>query len=324
LRRQTLEDMARVALEAMRIAAGGRSAEVAVATILGDPLGQVLLDHVLSTAADLRAHPELRTRLDAYISDDGRLARIDLVHVDPVFSAAALTEGGSLRRLDALLDDADWLRARGRGHRGQRPVGRHLRAVPGRQAAELGARAAVRLHRPAGDPPRPMVVPEPDCHDAPDLRVRPGGDSLVLVHLLGAGGLDWKVPNFLFSLLVAVGVDYNVFLMARLREDSATLGLRAGIVRAIGQTGRLISPAAAITACSCAAFLTSPLDSLRHLGFALAVGIAVDALLIRPVLVPCGHWLLHHRPRPTLRPSIAGECARRASHPPWSSVGWRE
>ena len=133
-----------------------------------------------------------------------------------------------------------------------------------------------------------------------------GTTHLVFVIGLGAPGIDWTVPYFLFILLVAVGVDYNVFLMTRLREESAALGLRAGIVQAIGQTGGLISSAAAITACSFAAFLTSPLGSLRQLGFALVVGIAVDALIVRPVLVPCGHWLLHHRPRPALQPAIAG------------------
>ncbi len=119
-----------------------------------------------------------------------------------------------------------------------------------------------------------------------------GATDLVFVSWLGAEGLDWKVPYFLFVLLVAVGVDYNVFLMARLHEESSDLGLRPGIVRAVGQTGGLITSAAAITACSFASFLTSPLASLRQLGFALVVGITVDALLVRPVLVPCGHWLL--------------------------------
>ena len=63
-------------------------------------------------------------------------------------------------------------------------------------------------------------------------------------------------------------------------------------MRAIGQTGGLINSAAAITACSFASFMFSPLSSLRQLGFALVVGITVDALLVRPLLVPCGHWLL--------------------------------
>ena len=116
-----------------------------------------------------------------------------------------------------------------------------------------------------------------------------GTTHLVFVVGLGAPGIDWTVPYFLFILLVAVGVDYNVFLMARLREEwpKNPPGPREGIVRAIGHTGGLISSAAAITACSFAAFLFSPLGSLRQLGFALVVGIVVDAVLVRPVLVPC-------------------------------------
>jgi RND superfamily putative drug exporter len=135
-----------------------------------------------------------------------------------------------------------------------------------------------------------------------------GITHLVFVTAMGAEGLDWKVPYFLFVLLVAVGVDYNVFLMARLQEESRALGLRAGITRAVAQTGGLISSAAAITACSFASFLFSPLVSIRQLGFALVVGIVVDASLVRPVLVPCGQWLLN-RGRD-----------RRASPPPRSSA----
>ena len=100
------------------------------------------------------------------------------------------------------------------------------------------------------------------------------------------------MPYFLFVLLVAVGVDYNVFLMARLREESHRTELGAAIIHAVGQTGGLITSAAAITACSFASFLFSPLASLRQLGFALVVGITIDALIVRPVLVPCGHWLM--------------------------------
>jgi RND superfamily putative drug exporter len=135
-----------------------------------------------------------------------------------------------------------------------------------------------------------------------------GVTHAVIVRGLGAEGLDWKVPYFLFILLVAVGVDYNIFLISRLREEAAQWGLRAGVQLAIGQTGGLITAAAAITACSFAAFLASPLGSLRQLGLALVVGITVDAALVRPVLVPCGHWLLnrHRGPRRgTVRPRDA-------------------
>ena len=68
-----------------------------------------------------------------------------------------------------------------------------------------------------------------------------GATHLVFVSILGGAGIDWKVPYFLFVLLVAVGVDYNVFLMARLREESNCRELGEAIIRAVGQTGGLIT-----------------------------------------------------------------------------------
>ncbi len=69
----------------------------------------------------------------------------------------------------------------------------------------------------------------------------------------------------------------------------------------------MISSAALITACSFASFLFSPLASLRQLGFALVVGILVDAILVRPLLVPCGHWLLRRtRDALAVRPALHG------------------
>jgi RND superfamily putative drug exporter len=229
------------------------------------------------------------------------------VQADPVFSAAALAEVDALRRrLDALLGDADWLRARA-VVTGVNAQWADIRAQSLADTRQMWALVPLGVYLV-------LLAALRDPWSCLNLIATMlltyafalGATALVFVHLLGAGGLDWKVPYFLFILLVAVGVDYNVFLMTRLREESAALGLRAGIVRAIGQTGGLISSAAAITACSFAAFLTSPLGSLRQLGFALVVGIAVDALIVRPVLVPCGHWLLHRRPRQALRPAIAG------------------
>jgi RND superfamily putative drug exporter len=306
-RRLMLEDLARAASDAGRIADGGQRALEAVATIVDDPLGQALLDHVLITARDLRAHPELKAGLDEYMSQSGLLTRIDVVQADPVFSAAALEEVDALRRrLGALLGDADWLSARALVT-GVNAQWADIRAYSLADKRQMWVLVPLGVYLV-------LLVALRDAWSCLNLIATMlltyafalGVTVLVFVHLLGAGALDWKVPYFLFILLVAVGVDYNVFLMARLREESAALGLRAGIVRAIGQTGGLISSAAAITACSFAAFLSSPLNSLRQLGFALVVGIAVDALIVRPVLVPCGHWLLHRRRRPALVPAIAG------------------
>jgi RND superfamily putative drug exporter len=291
-----LRDLNRAAEGAGRIAQGAARAHHEVTSILDDPVGRRALDRLLINAETVRDHPELERSFAAYLTADGRHARIDLSQSDRVFSQGAMDEVENIRkRLADYLGEVD-------GPRVEATV-----AGPNAESADI--RALTRSDQVQSW----FVVPigvflvlilalrDPlSCMNLVATMVLTyafalGATHLVFVTCLGAEGLDWKVPYFLFVLLVAVGVDYNVFLMARLHEESALLGMRSGIVRAIGQTGGLISSAAAITACSFASFLFSPLGSLRQLGFALVVGIVVDALLVRPLLVPCGHWLLNRR-----------------------------
>jgi RND superfamily putative drug exporter len=301
-----LGELGRAAADSGRIADGGRRAERAVAAMLEDPQGRSVLDHLLITGDDLREHPELQAALDVYLSRDGRLARIDLAQADLVFSPAGINQVDALRRrLEQILGDAGWVEARAvfTGANAEWSDIREQARIDRRQiwvivplGVYLVLLAALRDPWTCLNLVATMIL---------TYAFALGVTALVFVHLLGDAGLDWKVPYFLFILLVAVGVDYNVFLMTRLREESRLLGLRAGIARAVGQTGGLITSAAAITACSFAAFMTSPLGSLRQLGFALVVGITVDAVLVRPVLVPCGHWLLHRHDRRQRRPAAA-------------------
>jgi RND superfamily putative drug exporter len=291
-----LRDLIRAAEGAGRIAEGAARAHHEVASILDDPVGRRALDRLMINAETVRDHPELEGGFAAYLTADGRHARLDLTQSDRIFSHAAMDEVQTIRaRLDAFLGEVD---------------GMHVKAmVTGPNAESADIRALTQSDQIQSW----FVVPigvfvvlilalrDPlSCLNLVATMILTyafalGATHVVFVTWLGAPGLDWKVPYFLFVLLVAVGVDYNVFLMARLREESDLLGMRSGIVRAIAQTGGLISSAAAITACSFASFMLSPLGSLRQLGFALVVGIAVDALLVRPMLVPCGHWLLNRR-----------------------------
>jgi RND superfamily putative drug exporter len=124
----------------------------------------------------------------------------------------------------------------------------------------------------------------------------------------GTGGLDWKVKFFTFVLLMAVGVDYNIVLVSRLRQELREHGLKEALVRSIGHTGSLITSAAAITICSYLAFLVSPLHSLRALGFAVALGITIDALVVRTVIMPCGHYLMFHASEAIGRREAQEEC----------------
>jgi putative drug exporter of the RND superfamily len=296
-----LRELTRAADGAGQIADGARRARHEISSILADPVGRRALDRLLITRETVRDNPELLESFAAYIAPDGRLARIDAVQADRMFSAQAMEEVAVLR--DRLRDYLGEMKAS--------PL-HPAAAITGANAESADVQDLTRRDQYQTWVIIPLgvflilVVSLRDFWACLNLVATMiltyvfalGVTHLVFVTLLGAEGLDWKVPFFLFVLLVAVGVDYNVFLMARLQEEAQALGLKAGINRAIAQTGGLISSAAAITACSFAALLFSPLSSLRQLGLALVVGITVDACLVRPMLVPCGQWLMYrHRDR---------------------------
>ncbi|WP_051713030.1 MMPL family transporter [Actinoalloteichus caeruleus] len=113
-----------------------------------------------------------------------------------------------------------------------------------------------------------------------------GVGALLFNHVLDFPGADPSVPLFAFVFLVALGIDYNIFLMTRVREESVTKGTRVGTVRGLAVTGGVITSAGLVLAATFSALVVIPLLFLAQLAFLVAFGVLVDTLLVRSLLVP--------------------------------------
>lgn len=122
-----------------------------------------------------------------------------------------------------------------------------------------------------------------------------GGSVFVFDTILGFKGVDYSVPLLAFLFLVALGIDYNIFLASRAREETVRLGTRAGMLKALSATGGVITSAGLVLAATFAVLASLPLVMLIEVGFLVAFGVLLDALLVRSVLVPALTLLIGRR-----------------------------
>ncbi|GAA4188041.1 MMPL family transporter [Streptosporangium oxazolinicum] len=113
-----------------------------------------------------------------------------------------------------------------------------------------------------------------------------GVSTLVFTHVFGFTGVDASVPLYGFVFLVALGVDYNIFLMSRVREETAHHGAREGLLRGLVTTGGVITSAGVVLAATFAALVVIPLAFLVQIAFIVAFGVLLDTLVVRSLLVP--------------------------------------
>jgi RND superfamily putative drug exporter len=148
-----------------------------------------------------------------------------------------------------------------------------------------------------------------------------GLSALAFKYIFGFGGADTTFPLFVFVFLVALGIDYNIFLMTRVREEAAKQGPRHGAVAGLATTGAVITSAGAVLAGTFAVLATLPLTTLTEIGFAVALGVLIDTVIIRSILVTAlnldlGRWMwwpskLSHEAPDELMPAIGEEAVLR-------------
>ena len=113
-----------------------------------------------------------------------------------------------------------------------------------------------------------------------------GISALMFDHVFDFPGADPAVPLFGFVFLVALGIDYNIFLMTRVREESLAHGTREGVVRGLAVTGGVITSAGMVLAATFAALGVIPILFLAQIAFIVAFGVLLDTFVVRTLLVP--------------------------------------
>jgi RND superfamily putative drug exporter len=113
-----------------------------------------------------------------------------------------------------------------------------------------------------------------------------GVSALVFNHLFHFKNADPAFPLFAFIFLVALGIDYNIFLMTRVREETLEFGTRTGVLRGLSVTGGVITSAGCVLAATFAVLGVLPVVFLAEIGFAVAFGVLLDTILVRSILVP--------------------------------------
>jgi RND superfamily putative drug exporter len=136
-----------------------------------------------------------------------------------------------------------------------------------------------------------------------------GVSALVFNHVLDFPGADPSVPLYAFVFLVALGIDYNIFLLTRVREEAVRHGTRPGVVRGLVATGGVITSAGVVLAATFSALSVVPILFLAQIAFLVAFGVLLDTIVVRSLLVPA---LTHDLGRRAWWPNrLAGDTDRR-------------
>ena len=122
-----------------------------------------------------------------------------------------------------------------------------------------------------------------------------GATTLIFTEIFNQPDSDPGLPTFAFIFLVALGVDYNIFLISRIREEAAHQETKEAVITGLERTGGVITSAGLILAGTFFALMSLPLETLFQIGFTIAFGLLVDTFLVRTILVPAIAFKLGER-----------------------------
>lgn len=248
------------------------------------------------TSGLLEQAPQLREELGFFVTDDERRTRVLVGLEAPPYSNEAIAAArriddvARLSVLDSPLAGAD-LRATGPAAFLVEVEDAHARDLPIIMVAvSLGVFGVLVALL------RSLVAP---VYILASVLLSYGAalgvSTVVFQGVLERPGLQWWVPSLLFVLLMALGVDYSIFLMGRVREEARWRTTRAAVAEGVRHTGRIVTSAGVILAATFAVLLFAPLRSQAELGLAASVGILLDTLVVRAMVIPSlgvllGRW----------------------------------
>lgn len=224
-------------------------------------------------------------------SGDARLARFDVVFSDDPYGEAALARVDTLRsRLDDVAPGVEALVGAGSAVQADfnQAAERDLRIIVPIALIVIAIILGILL----------QAVVAPFVLIATVMASFFGTLGLSIfffIEVLGDAGVDASLPTFAFIFLVALGIDYTIFLMSRVREEARLHGTREGTLRALAATGPVITSAGIILAGTFSVLMTLPVTFAFNIGFMVAVGILLDTFVVRTVMVPAAIELLGDR-----------------------------
>ena len=231
-----------------------------------------------------------------YFSTDKTTARINIVLGDDPYSSTAVTDVGRIRKAVATNISATTLSASSTYLGGQSAVQADIMTVNDSDflkvvgLAILGILIVIIILLRSILAPLYMVATV-----LLNYGTTLGLTTWVFLDLAKRGALIYMIPLFIFVILVALGADYNIFLVSRIREEAHQRPIKEAVSHAVANTGGVITACGIILAGTFATLITAPLQVVLQIGVAIASGVLIDTFVVRALLVPslatlAGRW----------------------------------